>query len=425
METPSVAKFPPKLSGLFQPMRYKVAHGGRGSAKSWSFARALLLMAAQRPMRILCAREVQKSIRQSVHTLLGDQIQALGLGGAFEVTQNEIRGANGSAFTFAGLASHTVESIKSFEGVDIVWIEEGQTVSKRSWDILIPTIRKPESEIWVTFNPDLDTDDTYQRFVVSPPADSWVVEINYMDNPWFPAVLESERLACMERDPKSYSNIWEGKAKTVSEGAIYTDEFQQMHDEGRITKVSHDPLLKAHAIFDLGWNDSMAIIIAQRAGSEIRIIDYIEDSFKTLHWYSEELKRKGYNWGKIYLPHDGVVRDYKTGKSAMDIMQALGWTVEIVPVGEVEHGIKLVRMMFPRVWMDKTNTGRLQECLKRYRRAIHRESGEPQGPYHNEWSHGCDSVRYLATCADSLRNDSTPTRQIRGVVSTGSTAWMA
>ena len=160
-----IAQFPSKLEFLFDQHRYKVAYGGRGSSKSWSFARALIIQAANRPLRILCAREIQKSIKQSVHQLLSDQIQALGLGSFFEVLEAEIRGMNGSSFSFAGLATNTVESIKSFEGVDIVWVEEAQTVSKRSWDILIPTIRKENSEIWISFNPDVDTDDTYQRFV--------------------------------------------------------------------------------------------------------------------------------------------------------------------------------------------------------------------------------------------------------------------
>ena len=155
--------FPEKLQFLFTPYRYKVAFGGRGSGKSYNFAQALILLAAQKPLRILCTREVQKSIKQSVHLLLSDQIKRLGLGSFFTILETEIRGSNGSLFMFAGLAQHTVESIKSIEGCDIVWVEEAQTVSKKSWDILIPTIRKNDSEIWVSFNPDLDTDDKIGR----------------------------------------------------------------------------------------------------------------------------------------------------------------------------------------------------------------------------------------------------------------------
>jgi len=146
-------EFPEKLKFLFQPKRYKIAKGGRGSGKSWSFARALLIQGAEKKLRILCTREVQKSIKDSVHKLLADQIQSLGFGGFYEVLENEIRGKNGTVFTFAGLATHTIESIKSYEGVDRVWVEEGQVVRKRSWDVLIPTIRKPDSEIWVSYNP--------------------------------------------------------------------------------------------------------------------------------------------------------------------------------------------------------------------------------------------------------------------------------
>ena len=159
------AWFPEKLRFLFSPARYKVVRGGRGPGKSWGFARALLIMGAKRPLRVLCTREVQKSIAQSVHQLLRDQIEALGLSGQYEVLTTEIRGKNGTQFFFSGLSDQTAESLKSFEGVDVCWCEEAQAISKRSWDILIPTIRKDGSEIWVSFNPQLESDETYRRFV--------------------------------------------------------------------------------------------------------------------------------------------------------------------------------------------------------------------------------------------------------------------
>jgi len=421
-ELETTVKFPPKLKGIFEPYRYKVAYGGRGSGKSWAFARALLLQGAERPLRILCAREVQKSIKQSVHTLLVDQIQALELGYFYTVTESEVRGINGTSFSFAGLASHTVESIKSFEGCDRCWIEEAQTVSKKSWDILIPTIRKPESEIWVSMNPDLDTDDTYVRFVQNKPDDSLLVKINWDDNPWFPDVLDKERLHCQMHNPKDYENIWNGKPKTVVDGAIYADEYQLLVDEHRITKVSHDPVLKVHCVFDLGWNDAMTIIMVQKSGSECRIIDYIEESHQTLDWYSNTLKTRNYNWGKLYLPHDAVTKDYRTGKSAAEIMTQLGWSVEVVPIGEVETGIKLCRMLFPRLWMDKEKTARLQECLKRYRRSINATTNQPGGPLHDEYSHGADAFRYLATAIDSMRNDNIQRRRNHDM---GAGSWMS
>lgn len=421
--TETIANFPPKMRPLFEPHRYKVFHGGRGSGKSWAFARALLIQASAKPLRILCCREVQKSIKQSVHQLLKDQIQELGFGYLFEVTEHAIRCKNGSEFYFAGLAQHTAESIKSYEGIDRVWIEEGATVSKKSLDILIPTIRKPGSEIWISFNPDLESDEIYQRFVVQPPDDCVVVQANFSDNPWLPEVLDKERLHCQAHRPKEYEWIWLGKARIVADGAIYADEFQEMVEQHRINLVTHDPMLKAHCIFDLGWNDAMTIIVAQRAGSEIRIIDYIEESFHTLDWYSNELKKRPYNWGKVWLPHDGVTKDYKTGKSALDIMTALGWNCEIIPVGDVEHGIKLSRMLFPRLWMDKEKTARLQECLKRYRRSINATTGQPTGPLHDEYSHGADAFRYLATCVDMLKNDNIVKRRRADGYRTGD--WMS
>lgn len=226
--------FPDKLDFLFAPYRYKGAYGGRGSAKSWSFAKALLILGVKSPVRILCAREIQKSIKQSVHKLLSDQIQALGLGYFYEILETEIRGKNGTEFSFSGLATHTIDSIKSFEGCDYCWVEEAHAVSKRSWDVLIPTIRKPNSEIWLTFNPELESDETYQRFVANPPTDSKIVHMNYNDNPWFPDVLEQERLHCENTNKKEYNNIWLGLCKPAAEGAIYFDEVQKCEEDKRI-----------------------------------------------------------------------------------------------------------------------------------------------------------------------------------------------
>lgn len=400
-----IADFPAKLEFLFKPARYKVAHGGRGSGKSWGFARALLLQGAAAPLRILCTREVQKSIKDSVHKLLSDQIQALGLGWFYTVLENEIRGKNGTEFTFAGLASHTIESIKSYEGVDRVWIEEGQVVRKRSWDVLIPTIRKPGSEIWLTYNPELETDETHQRFSVTPPADSVVVEVNYSDNPWFPAELEAERKHSQITNPKDYAWIWEGKCKPAVAGAIYYDEVAKAEEEKRICRVPYDPLLKVHVVFDLGWNDAMAISLVQKHSSEIRVIEYIEDSHKTLDYYSGLLKAKNLNWGTVYLPHDGRHRDFKTGKSAQEIMEAFQWTVAITPNMSIEDGIRLARMSFSRMVFDAHKCERLIQCAKRYRRSINQQTNEPGAPMHDEWSHGADNLRYIAVNAEAMTNE--------------------
>ena len=162
------AKFPDALSFLFQPSRYKVAYGGRGAAKSWAMARALIIKGAEKQIRVLCAREFQSSIQDSVHKLLSDQILALGLEAFYVIEKSTIKGLNGTTFGFEGIRNN-VKELKSYEGADICWAEEAANVSKSSWEVLIPTIRREGSEIWISFNPELDTDETYKRFVLKPP----------------------------------------------------------------------------------------------------------------------------------------------------------------------------------------------------------------------------------------------------------------
>jgi phage terminase, large subunit, PBSX family len=398
------AEFPHKLGFLFTPKRYKIIRGGRGSGKSWGVARALLLQGRASKLRILCTREVQKSIKDSVHRLLSDQIAALGLESFYEVLEAEIRGKNGTSFVFAGLASHTIDTVKSFEGCDRVWVEEGHAVKKRSWDVLIPTIRKDGSEIWVTYNPELETDETHQRFLTSD-DDTEVVEMNFTDNPWFSPVLEKERIKCQQRTPEDYDNIWLGKCKPAVAGAIYYNEVVKMEAEKRVCNLPYDPMLKVHVIFDLGWNDAMAIILVQRSASELRLIEYIEDSHRTLDSYSADLKDKRYNWGDVYLPHDGEHKNIQTGKSAREVMQALGWSVKTTPSMSVEEGIRATRMTFGRMYFDKTKAARLVECAKRFRRTISLQTNEPGAPVHDEYSHGADALRYLSINADQLTNE--------------------
>jgi phage terminase large subunit len=399
--------FPDKLRFLLdEKRRYKGAKGGRGSAKSWSFAQALLILGSSSKLRILCTREVQKSIKQSVHKLLKDQIERLGLSAFYQVLENEIRGLNGTEFSFSGLSDQTVDSIKSFEGCDIVWVEEAQSVSKRSWKTLIPTIRKDGSEIWLSFNPELETDETYDRFVTNAPDDCLIVDMNYTDNKWFPEVLEKERLHAKATLPEAeYLNVWEGKCMPAVVGAIYFDEVAKCEAEKRICNVPYDPMLKVHVVFDLGWNDAMAISLVQRQSSELRVIEYIEDSHKTLDHHSAELRKKNMNWGKAFLPHDGEHKNIQTGKSAKETMEALGWDVEITPSMSVEDGIRAARMTFGRVVFDKLKTSRLVQCLKRYRRSINQQTQEPGAPFHDEWSHGADNYRYISINADKMTNE--------------------
>lgn len=396
------AELPEWAAGLFQPARYKVAEGGRGSSKSWTFARALIIQAASKPLRILCTREVQESIRESVHRLLGDQIQALGLGSQYEVLLTEIRGKNGSLFAFGGLAQHTVESIKSYEGFDIVWVEEAQVVSKRSWDVLLPTIRKPGSEVWMTLNPHLETDETYTRFVANPPTGAWVRKVNWRDNPWWNDVLDQERKETQRRDPQNYDNIWEGEPLRVAEGAIYAAEVEKLYADGHVRTVPYDPIIPVDTVWDLGWNDSMSIALCQRSASELRVIGYIEDSHRTLDSYLIELEKMPYRWGKDFIPHDGRSRDFKTGKSTEDILKAMGRKVEVLEAMSVEEGIRAARTVFPRAFFDEGKTARLLECLKRYKRIVNKKTGVAMGPLHDEYSHGADCWRYVAQSIERM-----------------------
>lgn len=223
VKAPPELQFPAKLQCLFVPSRYKVFYGGRGGAKSWGIARALVLIAASSKKRILCAREVQNTMRDSVHKLLKDQIETLGLMPWFTITENSIRSSTGSEFIFKGLR-FDVQGVKSTEGIDICWVEEAQTVSQDSWDVLIPTVRSDDSEVWISFNPHEDGDPTYQRFVANPPPDAVVVEINYDDNPWFPGVLRREMEYCRSVDFDAYMHIWRGRPRTISKAAIFADK---------------------------------------------------------------------------------------------------------------------------------------------------------------------------------------------------------
>jgi len=212
-------QIPNKFQPLFEKSRYKVFYGGRGAAKSWSFAIVLIILALQSKLRILCAREIQNSIKDSVHRLLQDQIEKMGFSEYFDTTDNIIRCTSGSEIIFSGLHMN-IGSIKSKEGIDIVWVEEAESVSAFSWKTLIPTIRKPGSEIWVTFNPRYAADPTYNRFVTHEPPESTVVKVGWQDNPWFPDVLKAEKDHLYKTNPEEADHVWGGGLETISEAQI-------------------------------------------------------------------------------------------------------------------------------------------------------------------------------------------------------------
>ena len=215
---------PETFQVLRAPARATVLYGGRASAKSWSVARYLVLMAAQTPIRILCGREFQTSIRDSVPRLLGDQIQATGLSSAFSVTQKAITSSVGSEFLFKGIR-HNIQEIKSTEGIDICWVEEAQMVSADSWQILTPTIRKPGSRIIVTFNPDAELDPTYQRWVMNPPPGTVTKKVSWRDNPHFSPEMREEMRYLRRVDPDAYSWVWEGNCRKSSAAQVLSGKL--------------------------------------------------------------------------------------------------------------------------------------------------------------------------------------------------------
>lgn len=391
------AEFPVKLEGLFKKSRYKVLYGGRGGAKSWGIARALLIKGAKDPIRILCAREFQTSIKDSVHKLLCDQIESLGLLSFYEITQTSIRGRNGTEFSFVGLKNN-VSNIKSYEGVDICWVEEAQTTSRLSWNILIPTIRKEGSEIWISFNPELETDETYQRFVANPPADSITMKVNWYDNPWFPETLRLEKDALKARDEEAYNQVWEGLCRQTVDGAIFAKEMQQAEKDGRICRVPYDATKPVHAVFDLGWSDSTAIWFLQFVGMETRLIRYIEDSQKTISYYLATMQTYGYVYDKIWLPHDAENKTLAAaGRSIDDIVRAAGYKTEIMPRVPILDSINAARTIFPNCYFDREHTADGLACLRHYRYEVDPETGQfSRNPLHDHYSHGADAFRYIA-----------------------------
>ena len=404
------ASFPEKLEFLFEPHRYKVAHGGRGGAKSWGFARALLIEGARRPLRVLCARETQKSIADSVHRLLSDQVVQLGLQGIYSVQAATITAVNGTEFIFAGLR-HNVNNIKSVEACDIVWVEEAQNVSKDSWEVLIPTIRKAGSEIWVTFNPDLETDDTYKRFVLSPPPGAFVRQINYQDNPWFPEVLRVEMEHLRATNQRAYEHVYEGACKSAVEGAIYAEEIAQAEQEGRITSVSCDRTQPVQTFWDLGFGDTTAIWFAQPVAGWYNVIDYLENRGKTLEWYLIQMQSRGYMYGTDWIPWDGLrPQRLGSGRAIEELMRGAGRNVRMVTMLPVHEGINAARTIFPQCRFDAGKCADGLQGLRHYQWGSVASSGaERRQPLHDWASHPADAFRYLATALKEPEQEWSPT----------------
>lgn len=412
-------RIPRAFQSLFRKCRYKVRYGGRGSAKSWNFARALLILGTMMPLRILCTREVQQSLKDSVHQLLRDQIQLLGLGEFYLVTQTSIRGKNGTEFLFAGLSTETAESIKSFEGVDIAWVEEANAVSEYSWKILIPTIRKAGSEIWVSFNPGLEHDPAYQRFVLFPPPGADVRYVTYRDNPYFSDEMRNELEHLKATDYQEYEHVWEGKLKTIADSAVYGPQLVKARKDGKFTNVPIENSVLINTFWDLGKRDSTAIWFHQEVGPQNRFIDYYEGRGQDLEHYIRMLKgrlttdectrlgvdpadnarRERYLYGNFHLPHDveaSILGMPKTRRQQLE--EANIKPIITVPrVADVSEGIEAVRRIFPGCFFDEVRCKDGINALSNY---IWDWDEEKQTysrvPVHNWASNGADAFRQFA-----------------------------
>jgi phage terminase large subunit len=287
--------------------------------------------------------------------------------------------------------------MKSFEGVDICWVEEAQNVSKQSWAVLIPTIRKDGSEVWASFNPELETDETYQRFVISPYPGCEPVKINWSDNPWFPEVLRQEMEHLKAKDHDSYEHVYEGMCKQTVEGAIYKTELMAAEKEGRICRVPYDPTKPVHTFWDLGFGDNTSIWFAQSIGFEFRLIDFISASQQSLAFYLKALQNRPYVYGTDYLPHDARAHELGSGRSIEEQMRSSGRKVQIVRKLSISDGIAAARAIFGKCWFDGEKCGDGIQALRHYRYEADDKLGTfKKEPLHDWASHPGDAFRYFA-----------------------------
>lgn len=400
-----IAKFPKIFKPLDDPYRYKVMWGGRGSAKSWSVARKLLIKGAEKRLRILCTRELQKSIKQSVHKLLSLQIENLGFNDKYTVTADKILGKNGTEFLFLGV-KHNTEEIRSTEAIDICWIEEGHNLTEASWDIIDPTIRQEGSEIWISYNTRFKFDHLHNMFVINEPLpNSWVQKVNHDDNPYLPEVLKVQMETMKKRDYEKYLHIWEGQLKKLAEGAIFGKQVTQVHKDNRLTYIPIQSNCEVHTFWDMGKNDETAVWFMQRVGQEFRFIDYFQGRLEEVEYYTRFVKSQDYLYGTHYMPHDadhdrlGMTRNIK--QQFLD-----GGVKPITIVDRIAHkatAIELARESFSKCWFHQGNDERGKriekgyEALCNYRYKYKEDDDVYQQTPHHDWaSNGADAFMQFA-----------------------------
>jgi len=382
-------------------------------------------MGAERPLRVLCAREFQSSIADSVHKLLTDQIGELGLHDVYTVEKATIYHVNGTEFRFAGIRTN-IGAIKSFEGIDICWVEEAVNVSKSSWMTLIPTIRKAGSEIWISFNPELETDETYQRFVVRPPSEAIVVRIGWEDNPWFPDTLRLEMEELKERNIDDYLHVYGGQCIHALEGAVFSNELRNTDAEGRIASIPYVQSVPVETFWDLGKRDMTSIWFAQTFGHEFRLIDFYERCGEHISHFIKYLQEKPYAYLGHWLPHDAEHDLLASKRTIKQQMQEVFSRVRTIPqtlkVTQIEAG----RSIFGQCWFDREKTADGVQHLRHYQFDIDPDTKQrSKEPLHDEHSHAADAFMTLAM---SMRQPKTDKPAPKPQVRTGehaATSWMS
>lgn len=397
-------QIPDKFAPFLEPHRYKTALGGRGGAKSRTIGRLLVHVAARQPEFIVCGREFQNSIEDSVYRLLENTIRADGLPN-YRFTKTSIENTKtGSEFVFKGLSKLDGVSIKSLEGATKLWIEEGQNITNATLNNVIPTIREEGSEIWTSFNPSVVDAPVWKRLVLRPPPDSVIVKVNWSDNPWFPKVLEDERRHhYITMDRTTYENIWEGVPLSLSEGAIFKEEMAAMDKQGRIGRVPHNPSKPVVAVFDMGHSasgkgDPHAITFVQEGkGTALDVIDYWEGNNKPLpSVVQDELVGRGYRIAKVVMPHDANNTNSHTGKTDVEIVEGFGFTVErLERTTNLDKDMNNLRTVLPLMYIDEEKCEGLIASLRNHTRKKDEKTG--LWKFKHDWtSHGVSSARYLS-----------------------------
>lgn len=356
----SDVQIPGAFKELFQPgWRDAAYYGGRGGAKSHSVAAALVIQAAANPLRIVCAREIQDSLKDSVKQLIEDKISDYGLQDHFEALRDETRAKNGGKFVYKGMWRNP-DALKSLEGADVFWGEEANRFSSRSIRLIRPTMRKPASRMIWTWNPEFDHDpiDKLFRGPGGYPPNSIVREVSFKDNPWFagtPLQLEMEH--DYKIDPATAAHVWGGEYVSAVEGSYYAAQLAKVREEGRVGPLAKDPVLRVRAFWDLGYRDATSIWIAQFVGREIRILDYIEGRGQQMAHYIEQLRSRGWGDSLQELPHDGAHQRVTAVGSAEEILRAAGFEVRTIPnqgKGAALERVEAARRLFPAIWFNDT-----------------------------------------------------------------------